>query len=330
MNPVALFIGGHTIFWNAIVIALGAAACFFLTMSLFTAHGGKAVAVWLLLPLGVALSLVFARAIHWYCHSEQYASFKAAVTDYSAGGYCLFGAVLGVALAGLIVRALGFTQNLRRLYDCLAPGAALGVALIRLSDLFTVANRGKIVIDDPTFQRLPFATRLSTANGAEEWRFASFFLQFLLMLLVFVLLLRFFTRRRRWPMKDGQPRDGNVALMFLAWFGAVDLVTDSMRYDSSFIPLNGFVSLVQIVSAAALLAVLVIYSVRSIRANGLRFYHWLLWLGFLLLLGGIGVMEYLVQRHGNWYLSCYLGMSACSFLITVIDGLCYRTVCRKR
>lgn len=327
MNPIAFINGDLTIYWNAIVIALGVAACFCLTMALFTAHGGRAVAIWVLLPFAILLSLPLARLIHWYCHSEQYLSFMAAMTDYGSGNYCLAGVILGTALAGLIVRALGFTQNLRRLYDCLAPGAALGVALIRLSEIFTNADRAKAVVTEPVYQRLPFSTQIV---GSGEWRVATFFFQFLMMLLIFVLLMRFFVKRRRWPMKQNQPRDGHVALMFLTWLSALDLMADSSRYDASFLRLNGFVSMVQIVSAVTMLVVLVIYSRRSIKANGLRPSLWILWIVFFLAVGLAGFLEWLVQRHGTWHLSCYTLMSVSCFVMAFSVYRAYLGVCAKR
>lgn len=327
MNPIAMILGSHVIYWNAIVIVLGVAACFCLTMALFTAHGGRAAAIWLLLPLAIALSLPLARFINWYCHSEKYLSFWKAMTDYSRGDYCLAGVILGTALAGLIVRLLGFTQNLRRLYDCLAPGAALGIAMIRLSELFTNADRAKAVVTNPSFQRLPFSTEI-TSTG--EWRIATFFFQFVMMLLIFLLLMRFFVKRRRWPMKDGLPRDGHVALMFLTWLSALDLMADSSRYDASFLRLNGFVSMVQIVSAVTLLLVLIVYSRRSIRVNGLRARLVILWVVFFLAVGLTGFLEWLVQRHGNWHLSCYTLMSLSCLTLAIVNYRAYLSVCGEK
>ena len=327
MNPIAMIIGSHVIYWNAIVIALGVAACFCLTMALFTAHGGRAAAIWLLLPLAIALSLPLARFINWYCHSEKYLSFWKAMTDYSRGDYCLAGVILGTGLAGWIVYLLGFTQNLRRLYDCLVPGAALGIAFIRLSEIFTNADRGKAVVTNPAFQRLPFSTEI-TSSG--EWRIATFFFQFLMMLVIFVLLMRFFVQRRRWPMRAGLPRDGHVALMFLSWLSALDLMADSSRYDASFLRLNGFVSMVQIVSAVTLLAVLIIYSLRSIRVYGLRPKLVISWVVFFLAVGLTGFLEWLVQRHGNWYLSCYFLMSLSCLALALVNYRVYLSVCGER
>ena len=330
MNPIAFSVGSHAVYWSALMIALGVAVCFTMTAALFTSHGGRGEALWLLLPLALLFSVPLCRLLHWYCHIEQYERFWKAMTDYSSGGYVITGALLGTALAGLLVRALGFTGNVHRLFDCLAPGAMLGIALIRLSALFDDSCRGKIVVSDPAFQRLPLASPVNTVDGGTEYRFATFFVQFLILLVLFFLLLRFFQKRRRWPMKAGQPRDGNVALMFLAWYSATELVADSTRYDSSFMPINGFVSLVQVVSALALLAVLIVYTVRSVRANGRLARRWFLWIGFWLSVAGTGVVEYLIQRHGDWYLFCYPMMTLCCLVTVLMIYGMYATVCGKR
>ncbi len=330
MNPIAYSFGGFDLYWSALLIALAAAVCFLITGALFTAHRGKATAVWLLLPLASLLSVLLSRLLHWYCHVEQYTSFWQAMTDYSSGGYVLTGAFLGTALAVLLVGLLGFTGHVGRLFDCLAPGAALGIALIRLSALFDDSCRGKMLVQTPALQHLPLAAPVTTVDGGTEYRFATFFVEFLVLLVVFFLLLRFFHERRRAPMKADQPRDGNVALMFLTWYSTVEVVADSTRYDSSFMPINGFVSLVQVVCGLTLLAVLIVYTVRSVRANGRSARHGLLWLAFWLSVGGVGALEYLVQRHGNWYLFCYPAMSLCSLGVALSIWAMYKGVCAPR
>ena len=327
MNQIAVCIGNTFIYWSSVIIFLGIAASFALSYALYTSHGGRGSALWLLLPLALLFSVLLSRLIHWYCHMEQYAGFWRAMTDYSQGDYCLHGAILGTMLAALLVKKLGFTQNLARLFDCLAPGAALCIAFIRLSALFNSSCRSKIVVTSPLFQRLPIASGIATASGGAEYRFATFFVEFLVMLLVFWILLRFFFRRRRYPMKNDYPRDGNVGLMFLLYYNAVELVLDSTRYDSSFLPINGFVSITQILCAVFIVGIFVFYSIRSVKANGRRTYHWFMWVGFFLTVAGTGIMEYLVQRHGNWYLFCYGSMSVIVLLMAFIVNRMYRTVC---
>ena len=211
MSTVAIALGGSLLYWSALIVCLGVAAWFCLSLSLYRSDGGRSGVLWLLFPLALLLSVFFARLLHWYCHSEQYASFLRAMTDYRGGGYCLPGVVLGVALAAWIPVLLRFAPSYARLSDALAPGAALGFSLIRLSALFTDADRGKMLITRPERQHLPLAAPVSTGSGAIEYRFATFFWEFLLLLALALWLLHFFLRYRRVPMRQGKAR-GSVAL----------------------------------------------------------------------------------------------------------------------
>jgi hypothetical protein len=257
---------------------------------------------------------------------EQYAGFMSAVTDYSVGSFVLSAALLAAFIAALIVKLLGLSSSAAKLLDAYAPAAALAVAFIRLSSLFNNSCRSKIIIQTPALQQLPLASGVTTSTGAVEYRFATFFVHFILMLVICYILLRFFARRRNIAKAHGRA-EGDTARMFLLFYSASEVIMDSTRYDSSFMKFNGFVSIVQIIAGVCILALLIYYSVHSIKANGLRFYHWLAWLGFLALLGGTGASEYLVQRHGNWYLGCYSAMAVCCLLMAFLVYKVYRTCC---
>ncbi len=328
-EAIAISAGGLVIYWSSIVICLAVASWFCLSMALYVSAGGRRSAMWVLLPIACALSLVFSRFIHWYCHTEIYGPLSAAFTNFSLGSYCLPGVLLGVSLAVLLVRLLRFSDSAAAMFDALAPGAALGFALIRLSALFNNSCRGKIVVTTPALQRLPIAAAYTSSSGTADYRFATFFVQFLLLLLLTAILLGFFYKGGRRPMKTGS-REGHTALLFLLLYSAMEIVLDSTRYDSSFLRSNGFVSLVQIISALCMLGVMVVYSVRSIRVNSLRFYHWLCWIFFLGSAGGVGYMEYLVQRHGDWYLKCYGAMTGFVLLMSLMVWFVYLSVRIRR
>lgn len=328
MNPIAISTGSTVIYWSAVVIALGIAAGFALSYSLYISHGGRSAAMWLLLPLALLFSVPLCRAIHWYCHLEQYTSFIRAITDYSTGSYCLPGALLGVWLAALIVKKLGFERSIARLLDAFAPGAALAVAFIRLSALFNSSCRSKIAVTTPALQHLPIASGVTNSTGAVEYRFATFFVEFLLMLIAAAVLLEFFYRCRKRPMKRGSS-DGNTARYFLLLYSAIELLLDSTRNDSSFMKFNGFVSIVQMICAICIGALLIYYSRRSVKANGLGARHWVIWAVWFIGLAGTGVSEYLVQRHGNWYLGCYAAMTVCCALMAIAVYRMYLSCCDK-
>lgn len=328
MNPIAIYSGSIVIYWSSIIICLGLLASLFMSLALQYSNNERASAMFLFIPLTLILSVPLCRAVHWYAHIEQYKGFLSALTDYSNGSYVLSAALLGAFLAALIVKALGLTPSAAKLLDAFAPGAALTVAFIRLSSLFNNACRAKIIFQIPALQQLPLASGIVTSAGSVEYRFATFFIHFIIMLVICYMLLNFFAKHRNAPKKHGRA-EGDCARMFLLFYSASEVVMDSTRYDSSFLHSNGFVSIVQIAAGLCILGLLVYYSIHSIKANRMRFYHWLGWLGFLLCLGGVGASEYLVQRHGNWYMFCYPAMSLCCILMAYDVYLLYRTCCIK-
>ncbi len=327
-NSIAISSGDLLLYWTGIVIALGVAAWFAMSLALYTSDRGKASAMWLYMPIATVLSVLFARAVHWYCHSEQYTCFTSAITDYSSGGFCLPGVLLALMVAAVLVRLLCFTDSIGRLLDAVAPGACIGIALFRLSAIFNTTCRSTILITDPAYQSLPIGSAVTSSGGNVEYRFATFFVQFLLMLALAVLMVGLFAARRRKSVKRGFRR-GHIFALFLTFYCAMEVVLDSTRNDSSFFPWNGFVSIVQIFSAVSMLTVFILYSVNSVKANGLRYWHWICWVLFAAAIGGAGFYEYWVQRHGNLYLYCYSVMSVCCIAICVLVYVMYLTVCER-
>lgn len=325
MSPVAIYSGSTVIYWSSIVICLAAAAWFMLSFSLYTANGGRAAAMWVFLPIAIVLSVLFSRFIHWYCHTMQYESLISAMTDYSSGGYCLPGVMAGVGLAAFITGKLRFADSTAQLFDALAPGAALGFALIRLSALFNSSCRAKIVIENPALQKLPIGSGISTITGGVEYRFATFFVGFILLIVMCFAFVAFYHKTQKGGVKAGL-RHGHVAMLFMVFYSSMEFVLDSTRYDSSFLRSNGFVSLMQILCAVFFVGVLVYYSINSVKANGLKPWHFVLWVLFLAATGITGYFEYLVQRHGDWYIKCYSVMSCSSLVLSIVPSILYRSI----
>lgn len=328
MSEIAIYSGNTIIYWSSIVIVLGIAAGFCLSYSLYTANGGRASAMWVFLPIAIILCVFFSRFVHWYTHAEQYAGLFKALTDYSIGSYLMPGVIIGILVSALIVKALHLCPSASELLDALAPGSALGIGIIRLSALFNTSCRSSIIITNPKFQHLPIGIAVPSSTGVIEYRYATFFTQFILMMLLCIFLVIFYQKRHSIPMKRGTQR-GNVALIFMLFFSACEIVPDSTRYDPSFFRLNGFVSLVIILSAVTMLTVLLYYSINSVKANGFKFYHPVIWLVFAIGVTLVGYFEYLVQRHGDWYLKCYTFMSIGCILMALSAYFSYLSLCEK-
>ena len=339
MNSIAIYIGSRAIHWSAVIITMGVLCALSLTVALFRQRSESLRPVLVFFPLGTILSLFLARLIHWYFNTEIYGSFGAAFSDFDLGSFSIPGVILGVWLAAWLVYRIGLTPNTGMLLDCLAPAMTLLIAFIRLSALFNNTCRSRILVEANIFKTLPFAVSHTDAAGNEIWRLAVFFLAFLAMLVLTGVLLRFYCKRGRRKMLPPCSARGNVWRMFLLYYGAVEIVVDSLRNDSPLMHFHlisnlnqysSFVSLAQVFAACTALYVLVYYSVKSIKANGFSFWHALSWLGFVVSLVGIGYFgEYKVQRTAQ-YLKCYSIQILSCLAMVVIIRLVYESCTVKR
>ena len=263
----------------------------------------------------MVLSLVFARFFHWYCQSDSYTGFTAAMTNYAEGGYALMGVFLGCVLTAALTRVICLHRNLPEMLDAMSMAACAGMAVGRLSALFNASDRGQVL---ESFRSLPIASPVNNAvSGAVEYRLATFALQSMVALALFIGLAVFYNKGQ----KRGKLRDGDTCLLFLLLYGASQVVLDSTRYDSLFFRSNGFVSVVQVLGALALVLAVILFSRRMVKARGFRAWQILLWLLIAAAIGGAGYMEYYVQRRGNEALFAYSVMSGCLLFVILLTLL---------
>ena len=112
-------------------------------------------------------------------------------------------------------------------------------------------------------------------------------------------------------------------MIFLLCYGASQILLDSTRYDSLYFRSNGFVSVVQVLSAVALVFVIVWFSIQMVRKCGFKLWFLAFWLGIAGAIGCAGYMEYYVQRHGSEALFAYTVMGIC-LAVTVVITLVIR------
>jgi len=312
MDRIAFIMGDTFVYWSSVVLTMAAATaiCFFLAFYLGKSGNGVGAAV--MVPLAMVASLALARLVHWYSRSDSYAGFEAAMTNYGSGGYALVGVFAGCLLAAVLLRMLYIVRNLPELLDCVCLAGSAGIAVGRLACFFNASDRGQIMA---SLRELPWVYPVTNAvSGAVEYRLATFVLQAMATGAIFVILtLIFLIGHGRKKLKDG-----DVTLLFLLLYGAAQAVLDSTRYDSLFLRSNGFVSIVQILSAAAIVLAAVTFSVRMVKQRRLRAWQFLLWLGMAAGLGCAGYMEYYVQRHGNQAAFAYSIMSAALGVVVVL------------
>lgn len=305
MDKLAFIVGENFIYWSSVIYTLAAAVtiCFFL--SFYLGRSGNGVAGFAVLPLSIVLSMVAARFFHWYCRADSYSGFLSAMTDYSSGGYALMGVFLGCFLAAVLLRLVCFHRNLPQMLDCMSIAGCAGIAVGRLASFFNSSDRGQVL---PELKSLPFAYPVTNAvSGAVEYRLATFVIQAMVALTLFVGLALFYNRKD----DSEKPKDGDTCLIFLLIYGASQVILDSTRYDSLFFRSNGFVSVVQVLGALGLALSIFLFSRRMVKAWGLKFWQFLLWIPIAAGIGCGGFMEYYVQRRGNEAAFAYSVMTGC-------------------
>ena len=305
MDKIAYISGETVIYWNSVVLTLAAATAILFFLAFYIGKCGNAVAAFAAVPLCLVLGIVLARFVHWYSRADSYDGFLAAMTDYTSGGYALMGVFLGCFLAACLLRLIRFSRSLPEMLDAMAISGCAGIAVGRLASLFNSSDRGQVLAN---LKSLPFAYSVTNAvSGVVEYRLATFMLQSLVALLLFVGLTVFYLRGQ----KKGTMKDGDTCLIFLLIYGASQVVLDSTRYDSLFFRSNGFVSVVQVLGALGLALAIIAFSRRMVKAWGLKFWQFLLWLPMAAGIGCGGFMEYYVQRRGNEAAFAYSVMSGC-------------------
>lgn len=317
MDRIAIIYGETFLYWNSIILtlAVASAVCVFLFLYLREKYNGLSAAV--LVPVAMVSSLFLSRAMHWYCMANAYESLKGSLTTFTGGGYALMGVFAGCMLTALVLRLLGLVKNLPFTFDCMALAGGVGITVGRLACFFTASDRGPEIA---SIRSLPIVYPVTNAvTGVVEWRFATFLIQSILTGIITLVLLLFYLAGQQG--KRRKVRDGDTASLWLCAYGATQVVLDSTRYDSLFMRSNGFISIVQILSAGALLFAIVYFSIRMVKARGFRWWYVPIWLVYAGCVGGAGYMEYWVQRHGDQALFSYSVMTACLAMLVVITCL---------
>ena len=238
MDKVAFIVGETFIYWNSILLTLAVAAAACLFVGFYVGKSGNALAATLAVPMAIAASTVCARFVHWYCRSDSYLSFRAAMTDYTTGGYALLGVFAGCFAVAVVLRVLFISRDLPQMLDAMCLAGSAGIAVGRLACLYSSADRGQIV---EGLTALPWVYPVANAvSGAPEYRLATFVIQAMAAGAIFAGLTVFY-------MLGGRKRkSGDVTLLFLLLYGVSQVVLDSTRYDSLFFRSNGFISVVQV------------------------------------------------------------------------------------
>ena len=256
-----------------------------------------------LLP-GVIFGAIFMGHLLWtmFCSDAYYEGSSRLLLALQPwkGGYTLYGALFGGALAGLVGAKLLKVNGLDVL-DALAPGACAVLMMGRLGEVFTDQGFGEVVEEGQEFFPLAYCTYQD--EYYQEWHYAIWFWEAMVALVLLVLLLVRMKKARR----------GEQILLFAAGLSCTQMVLEQMRRDD-FVCVTIFIRVTQLAALATLIGILVVQYVRY-RPSGL-------WKGLSfasLAAGALAVMcvEFAFDKP-QFFIYLYLSMGATAALLAVL------------
>lgn len=318
MNPIAVFYESTTVYYSSIMLVMALVSAFVFGLAVYVSNHKYTFAFWLYAPAATILSIFVSRAIHWYCNMESYESFRSAITDYETGYFCISGVLVGIWLPALILQLVRAVKSRFEILDAAVPGIAFVIAIVRFSHIFNEFCRGKMIESDERFQHLPFSSPVIANDGSVEYRFATFFVSFLVLLAISIVLAVYIRISSiSGKIKTGS---GHAFRLFLLLFSAEEVIMDSTRYDASHLFFSGeqfaeinkgtsFMGLSQFISALIIVGLFVYYLVSAIKAKikSKKYPILLSVLLFVVGIGSAGTCEYLVQRFTGMYRLIYAG-----------------------
>ena len=324
INPYAVLSDRTKIHWSSIIICCAAVSGFALASALYVSRNARRSTIWFVFVITAFLTIVFGRMLFYAFFPNTYPNLTSALFNPSRGSWCIIAILPALLIASMLAEALGFDTSSGRILDCMAPGAALFLALLQTAAMYNNTLRGNVPTGIEVLKRLPFS---DTVSRGGEYFYTAFFPRFLLLMLATFFLLWFFFNRRKKRMKGDTTRNGHVSCMFIALYAATELLTDSVRTDRYLINPNGFLSLSQLVSIVAMAGVLLYYTILSARQNGKCGYHNVLWIAFVLCAAAIFICDALLSGEAEKVMFLYAVKAAALFIMLLVIYLCYTTCC---
>ena len=214
------------------------------------------------------------------------------------------------------------------------PGVVLAIAMIRLSCLFTDVYHSKLVVENPIFQRIPFAILSTDAAGNIAYVFAPFLISFIVLVISDLLSILFARRMVK--------HQGDMFLLTFVCFALSEMVLEGTQYDvlrlhfTFLYSVNKYVSFISFSMFIFGICMLVVFFVnhrKAVKKTGHRKSTFPM-IVFILAFLCFCVCEYLVQRYTSQEVLFHLiqaGLAATMAVSTImVINLKNTRVKRKR
>ena len=190
IDRVAFTLFGKDIYWYGIIIMIGLVLGMYVAVINAKRKGYTAELVIDFLILAVPLAVIGARAYYVIFNYEAYQGDLLKMIAIWDGGIAIFGAVIGGAIAALIIRLIkGFPAL--RILDITAPGLILGQAVGRWGNFINQEAYGRILLNTK-WHYFPVAVKIDVPKIAGQlpgYYMATFFYEFAWNSIVFIILM---------------------------------------------------------------------------------------------------------------------------------------------
>ncbi|MEE0930144.1 MAG: prolipoprotein diacylglyceryl transferase [Acutalibacteraceae bacterium] len=212
-------IGGLSIYWYGIIIATGLIIAVIYGSLNSKRLGISADKLLNCVIVGVITGIIGARLYYVIFNWDYYGANPIKILAINEGGLAIYGGIIGALIGGLIVAKIS-KMNVPALLDVAAIGFLIGQGIGRWGNFFNQEAYG-------TATSLPWGM---VSEGTNNIIVHPCFLYESLWCLLGVLVLHIFshTKLRKYH--------GQIALIYLVWYGTERAVVEGLRTDSLYIP----------------------------------------------------------------------------------------------
>lgn len=235
LNNEAFCIGGDfPVYWYGIVITLGIVFAFLYTTFRGKYEGVKFddiidIALWTVVlgVLGARLYYVLTTLEYYIPKPFHLGQFLKNIFDLREGGLAIYGGIIAGAL-GIIISTKIKKLNTIKLMDMAAPGVMIAQSLGRWGNFFNGEAHGEIVAESSPLYFIRMGLLPNEDSFFQMHYYHPTFLYESLWNLIGFVFINIFYKKKKF--------NGQIACMYLAWYGFGRFFIEGLRTDSLYIP----------------------------------------------------------------------------------------------
>lgn len=245
------------------------------------------------IPLGILLARVFYCLIDFGIFTDYYEN-PWLMLCFFDGGLSMAGLFCGLVLAAFIT-ARATKQPAGELMDVLCAPLGLSIAILRFGEQFTDLGVGKAVSGGWLTASAPWLFVQSRMGVLVEYRLNAWLYEAVVALVIFVITMWVCTALHRRKSNHS----GDVALFFIALYGASQIMLESIRDDGHMLVV--FLRVSQVLAACLPVTAMGVLTRRYVRIRGRANARvWLSWGAMLLCIAGLVLLEFSLDGRLSW------------------------------